>query len=126
MLGDKILIVEDNPTNLKLVRLLLDLEKYEVQVATNADETLEILANFHPQLILMDLQLPGKNGFDLMLDLKSDPKFKDVLFVALTAYAMKGDEERARFIGFDGYMTKPISVVDFPKQIAQFLNTTKN
>ncbi len=121
MAGEAILIVEDNPTNLKLAKLLLTVEGYEVQTAMDATEALKILATFRPRLILMDLQLPGKNGLDLTHELKSDPKFKDIFIVALTAYAMKGDDEKARAAGCDGYMTKPISVATFPKEIANYL-----
>jgi len=118
----KILIVEDNPTNLKLEQLLLTIEGYEVHTAIDAEAAVKVLENLHPQLILMDLQLPGKNGFDLTRELKSDPKFKDICIVALTAYAMKGDEEKAKSAGCDGYMTKPISVATFPSEIAQYLS----
>ena len=121
MAGEAILIVEDNPTNLKLAKLLLTGEGYEVRTAINAEEALKVLTSFHPQLILMDLQLPGKNGLDLTRELKSNPKFKDICIVALTAYAMKGDEEKAKAAGCDGYMTKPISVATFPIEIAQYL-----
>lgn len=125
MAGESILIVEDNPTNLKLEKLLLTIEGYEVRVAINAEEALNVLASFCPQLILMDLQLPGKNGLDLTRELKANPKFKDIVIVALTAYAMKGDEEKAKAAGCDGYMTKPISVATFPNEIAQYLQRAK-
>ncbi len=121
MTAEAILIVEDNPTNLKLAKLLLTGEGYEVRTAINADEALKVLVSFHPQLILMDLQLPGKNGLDLTRELKADPKYKDICIVALTAYAMKGDDEKAKVVGCDGYMTKPISVATFPNEIAQYL-----
>lgn len=121
MANETILIIEDNPTNLKLANLLLTIEGYQVKTATNAEEALKVLATFHPKLILMDLQLPGKNGFDLTVELKSSPKFQDVIIVALTAYAMKGDKEKAKLAGCDGYMTKPISVATFPFEINQFL-----
>jgi two-component system, cell cycle response regulator DivK len=122
MAGETILIVEDNPTNLKLSKLLLTIEGYEVRTAINAEEAIKVLTTFHPRLILMDLQLPGKNGLELTRELKSDPKFKDILIVALTAYAMKGDEEKATAAGCDGYMTKPVSAVTFPIEIAQYLS----
>ena len=121
MANEAILIIEDNPTNLKLSKLLLNIEKYEVRTATDAKEALNILADFHPKLILMDLQLPGKNGLDLTRELKSNPNFKDIIIIALTAYAMKGDEEKAKLAGCDGYMTKPISVATFPLEIANYL-----
>lgn len=121
MAGEKILIVEDNPINQKLAKLLLKVEGYEVETADDANDALKVLETFHPILILMDIQLPGKNGLELTRELKSDPKFKDILIVALTAYAMKGDEEKALLAGCDGYMTKPISAISFPNDIAEYL-----
>jgi len=121
MVGEIILIVEDNPINLKLAKVLLSAEGYEVHVAINAAEALQVLTSCHPALILMDLQLPGKNGLDLTRELKSDPNCKDIVIVARTAYAMKGDEAKAKAAGCDGYMTKPISVATFPGQIADYI-----
>ena len=121
MAGQAILIVEDNPINLKLAKIILLAEKYDVRTATDADEALKVLAAFHPRLILMDLQLPGKNGLDFTRELKSDPRLKDIIIIALTAYAMKGDEEKAKAAGCDGYMTKPISAATFPLEIAKYL-----
>ncbi len=121
MPGEEILIIEDNPTNLKLVKLLLTVEGYEIRTAVDAEEALKVLETFHPQLILMDLQLPVKSGFELTREIKSNPKLKDIYIVALTAYAMKGDEEKAKAAGCNGYMTKPISVATFPDDIAQYL-----
>ncbi len=121
MPGEAILIVEDNPINLKLAKLLLTLEGYEVRSAMDAEEAIKVLATFHPRLILMDLQLPGKNGLDLTRELKSDSKTHDIFIIALTAYAMKGDKEKAKAAGCDGYMTKPISAATFPGMIADYL-----
>lgn len=120
-MGEKILIIEDNITNLKLVRLLLKIEGYEIFTASDASEALHILQTVHPKLILMDLQLPGKNGLDLTKEIKADPKLKDIVIIALTAYAMKGDEEKAKLAGCDEYMTKPISVDNFPAVIAEYM-----
>ena len=123
MAGEAILIVEDNPINLKLAKLLLSIENYDVRTAADAESAYHVLEAFHPRLILMDLQLPGKNGLALTRELKSNPKFKDITIVALTAYAMKGDEEKAKAAGCDGYMTKPISAATFPFEIAKYLLT---
>lgn len=120
MTSQPILIVDDNPINLKLAKLLLTGEGYEVRTAVNSDDVLKVLESFQPRLILMDLQLPGKNGLELTKELKSDPKYQDIIIVALTAYAMKGDEEKAKAAGCDGYMTKPISVLNFPIEIAKY------
>jgi two-component system cell cycle response regulator DivK len=121
MAHEIILIVEDNPTNLKLAKLILNVEGYQVYSAIDANEAAEYLKTSVPDLILMDLQLPGKNGLDFTQELKSNSKYKDIIIIALTAYAMKGDAEKARAAGCDGFITKPISVVDFPVQIAKFL-----
>jgi CheY-like chemotaxis protein len=121
MAGERILIVDDNPANLKLARVLLVGEGYEVCVAADAEEALAVLPGFHPQLILMDLQLPGMDGLTFTRRLKADPATRDIAIVALTAYAMKGDEERARAAGCDGYVAKPISTRSLPRVIAGLL-----
>ncbi len=121
MTGEPILIVEDNLVNLKLVKILLTAEGYDIRTAINAEEALVILETFSPKLILMDLQLPGKNGLELTRELKSKLKFQNILIIALTAYAMKGDDHKAKAAGCDGYMTKPISITTFPKEIADYL-----
>jgi CheY-like chemotaxis protein len=119
--GEPILIVDDNPTNLKLARVVLAAEGYEVRVAVDAEEALAMLDGFHPRLILMDLQLPGMDGLTLTRLLKGDPATSDVAILALTAYAMKGDEEKARQAGCDGYITKPIDTRGLPAVIAGVL-----
>jgi len=119
--GEPILIVDDNPTNLKLARVVLAGEGYEVRVAVDAEEAMAMLGGFHPRLILMDLQLPGMDGLTLTRLLKGDPATSDVTILALTAYAMKGDEEKARQAGCDGYITKPIDTRALPAVIAGIL-----
>jgi len=121
MAGEKLLIVDDNAANLKLLRLLLSAEGYEVRAALDAREALLCLQEYHPQLILMDLQMPGVDGFALTRQLKADPATRDVLVVAVTAYAMKGDEERAREAGCDDYVTKPIDTRELPARLARHL-----
>ena len=108
MAGEALLIVDDNPTNLKLARVLLSGEGYEVRTANDAEEALQMLPTFRPRLILMDIQLPGIDGLELTRRLKQDPERRDIVIIALTAYAMKGDEEKAFAAGCDGYVTKPI------------------
>ena len=122
MAGEPILIIEDNPSNLKLVKTLLKVEGYEVQTATNAEEAIQLLNTFQPQLILMDLQLPGMDGLELTQRLKSDPQFREIIIVALTAYAMTRDREKAIASGCDGFMTKPIDINTFPDEIIQYLS----
>jgi CheY-like chemotaxis protein len=103
-----ILIVDDNATNLKLARVLLTHAGYHVQTASNAEEAMSVLDAFEPALILMDIQLPGMDGLELTRRLKRDPKRRQIVILALSAYAMKGDEEKALAAGCDGYVTKPI------------------
>lgn len=116
-----ILIVDDNATNLKLVKVVLTAEGYRVRTANDAEEALRVLESFAPQLILMDIQLPGIDGLELTRRLKSDPNKKGILVVALTAYAMKGDEEKALAAGCDGYLTKPIDPETLPGILASYL-----
>ncbi len=121
MAGEPILIVDDNAMNLKLTQVLLSSLGYTVRTATNAEEALAALATFRPQLILMDLQLPGIDGLELTRRLKADPATRDICIVALTAYAMKGDEQRAHAAGCDGYITKPIDTRALPGVVAGYL-----
>jgi CheY-like chemotaxis protein len=103
------------------MRVLLSMEGYDVRVATDAAEAIAVLATFQPGLILMDLQLPGMDGLELTKRLKSDAATKDMRIVAVTAYAMKGDEEKALAIGCDGYLTKPIDTRTLPAVVAGYL-----
>ena len=119
--SSRILIVDDNPTNLKLVRVLLMAEGHTVATAQDADEALAQIAAFQPRLILMDIQLPGMDGLTLTRRLKADPATRGTIVVAVTAYAMKGDDARALAAGCDGYITKPIDTRTMPGVIARFL-----
>jgi CheY-like chemotaxis protein len=116
-----ILIVDDNPSNTKLMAFILSTRGYDVRTAASADEAIATLADFHPRLILMDIQLPGMDGLTLTRKLKADPATRDISIIAATAYAMKGDEERAREAGCDGYVTKPIDTRQLPIDIERFL-----
>jgi CheY-like chemotaxis protein len=120
--GDRILIVDDNVLNLKLMRVMLQGEGYAVRTATDADEALAAVEEFSPRLILMDIQLPGMDGLTLTRRLKADPARRHTRIVALTAYAMKGDEARALEAGCDGYVAKPIDTRAFPALIATYLS----
>lgn len=119
MAAERILVVDDNPINLKLIAFLLRGEGYDIRTAGDAEEAIGVLREFEPRLILMDLQLPGMSGLDLTRRLKSDPATTGIVIVALTAFAMKGDEQRAREAGCDGYITKPIDVGTFPALVAR-------
>lgn len=121
MSGEPILIVDDNPANLKLARILLVGEGYDVRTAADAEEALVLLSTWHPRLILMDLQLPGMDGLELTRRLKADPSTQGIAILALTAFAMKGDEEKARAAGCDGYISKPVDTRALPGQVAGYL-----
>jgi CheY-like chemotaxis protein len=119
--GEPILIVDDNPMNMKLVRILLTTEGYEVRTAVDADEALNVLKEFHPRVILMDIQLPGIDGLELTRRLKSDPSTQDITILALTAYVMKGDKEKILAAGCDGYIPKPIDTRTLAQLVAEYL-----
>jgi CheY-like chemotaxis protein len=121
--GEAILVVDDNAANLKLARVLLQSEGYEVRTAPDAEGALQLLQSFTPRLILMDIQLPGMDGLELTRRLKADSATKDIVILALTAYAMKGDEEKARAAGCDGYVAKPIDIDSLPRVIAEHLRS---
>jgi CheY-like chemotaxis protein len=121
MAPEPLLVVDDNPTNLKLLRVLLEMEGYEVKTAVTGEEALTLLRSFQPRLILMDLQLPGMNGLALTRLIKADLKTKNTLVIALTAYAMKGDDQKAFEAGCDGYIAKPIDTRTLPGVLAQYL-----
>lgn len=120
-----ILIVEDNPLNLKLVKAVLELEGYQIWTATQAKEAFSVLEQLIPALILMDIQLPGVSGLDIIQQLRKDSRYRDIRIIAITAYAMKGDREKMLLAGCDGYISKPIDVVSFPDTIASFLSQKK-
>jgi CheY-like chemotaxis protein len=118
---DTLLIVDDNPTNLKLARVVMEDAGYDVHVAVDATTALEKLGTMKPRLILMDIALPDMNGLELTRQLKHDPRYKDILIVALTAYAMKDDRAKALAAGFDEYVTKPINVEGLQQTVAKLL-----
>ncbi|HEU5219847.1 MAG TPA: response regulator [Gemmatimonadales bacterium] len=116
----RILIVEDNPDNMKLFRALLTLKGHQVTALPSGEGLLEALAEGQPDLVLMDIQLPGRDGFALLSEIRASP-FARVRVVALTAHAMSGDREKAREAGFDEYITKPIDIATFPDLVARAL-----
>ena len=121
MTPEPILIVDDNPQNLKLAKVILTAEGYEVKTAIDAEDALRILESFRPRLILMDLQLPRMDGLELTRRLKADPARREIIIIALTAYAMKGDDEKAFAAGCDGYISKPIDIDALPRVVAEHL-----
>jgi CheY-like chemotaxis protein len=120
--GEPILIVDDNVQNLKLARVILANEGYDVRTAADAEEALALLRASRPHLILMDLQLPGMDGLQLTRQLKADRATRDIRIIALTAYAMKGDEEKAFAAGCDGYVSKPIDTERLPEIVRSHLS----
>ena len=121
MEGKSILIVDDNAQNLKLARVVLANEGFDVHTASNAEDALQLLRTVTPRLILMDIQLPGMDGLELTRRLKADPATRAIRVIALTAYAMKGDDEKAFAAGCDGYITKPIDVERLPVVVSSYL-----
>ena len=116
-----ILVVEDNEPNLKLLRDVLEYAGYDVRVARTAEDGITLAVKEPPDLVLMDLQLPGIDGMEALRRLRESPRTADIPVVAVTAQAMKQDRERALEAGFDGYVEKPISVRAFPDQVRRFL-----
>lgn len=121
MAGERILIVDDNATNLKLVAYLMKANGYTVETALDAEAAIEAIRHSHPDVILMDIQLPGIDGLELTRRLKADPATRDIVIVAVTAYAMKGDQAKAQAAGCDDYITKPIDTRTLPETIARHL-----
>lgn len=118
-----ILVVEDNPINMKLVVLLLETASHKVLSATSAEAGLNIAREQQPDLILMDIQLAGMDGLEATAILKLDPETSSIPVIALTALAMKGDEERIMAAGCDGYIAKPINYKEFLATVARRLNS---
>lgn len=117
----KILIIEDNLMNMRLAQLLLETAGHEVLQAVNALDGLEIARGQSPEMILMDIQLPGMDGLTATQLLKEDANTNQIKVIALTAFAMKGDEEKMRAAGCDGYIAKPIRYKEFLETIESLL-----
>jgi CheY-like chemotaxis protein len=120
-MSTKILVVDDNPTNLKLASDVLAFEGHDILKAADAEEAQIVLADTLPDLILMDIALPGMDGLTLTRKLKADIRTRHIRIVALTAFAMKGDDQKAFEAGCDGYITKPIDTRKLPEQVAELL-----
>jgi two-component system cell cycle response regulator DivK len=121
MSDNRILVVEDNPKNLKLMRDVLTYAGYEVIEATSGEDGVRMAGEASPDLVLMDLQLPGIDGAEALRRIRSSEVNPDVPVVAVTAFAMNEDRERAFEAGFTGYVEKPISVRGLPQQVRDFL-----
>jgi CheY-like chemotaxis protein len=117
----RILIVDDNPVNLKLASSVLECADYSISEAGDAVQALEVIRQTPPDLILMDIALPGMDGLTLTRQLKADPTTRHIRVIALTAFAMKGDDQKAKEAGCDGYITKPINTRKLSEQVAKIL-----
>lgn len=124
-MAPRVLVVEDNPVNLELVAALLESEGCGVILAETADVSLRLAATERPDLIVMDIQLPGMSGHDATRRLKADAATAGIPVVALTAHAMRGEEARAREAGFDAFLTKPIDTQAFRETLRRFLGNVR-
>ena len=123
MTARRVLIVDDNAMNVDLVSYVLSADGVQVESALDANQAAARIAAQPPDLILMDIQLPGVDGLELTRRLKADPATRHIVILALTAYAMKGDEARMRAAGCDGYIAKPIDVATFASQVRAWLES---
>ena len=121
MSGRRILVVEDNTKNLKLVRDVLQFAGFEIIEATTGEDGVELMATEHPDLVLMDLQLPGIDGAEALRQIREMPDVGQVPVLAVTAFVMDEDRRRATQAGFDGYVEKPISVRGLTDQVRALL-----
>ncbi len=120
-MSNKILVVEDNEMNMQLFEYLLEESGFEIVKATTGEEALKLATESKPDLILMDIHLPGMDGLSVVRELKGKGDMDDVPILALTAHAMRGDKDRFLQAGCDGYISKPIDVKTFIPSIQQFL-----
>ncbi|HWV96377.1 MAG TPA: response regulator [Xanthobacteraceae bacterium] len=116
-----VLIVEDNELNMKLFRDLLEAHGYQTAGTSNGYEAIDLVRKSRPDLILMDIQLPQVSGLEVTRWIKDDPELRTIPVVAVTAFAMKGDEERIREGGCEAYLSKPISVGKFIETVRRFI-----
>lgn len=117
----RVLVVDDNALNVELVMFVLSDDGITVAAATDAADALQQIPQFRPELILMDIQMPGVDGLELTRRLKADPATRHIVIVAFTAYAMKGDEAKLLAGGCDGYLSKPIDVASFAAKVRHFI-----
>ncbi len=122
MAGKTIVMVEDNPDNRKIYTVLLEHFGFHVVEAPDAETGIELVAERHPDLVLMDISLPRMDGFEATSLLKHDPRTSDIPVVALTAHAFDEDRQRAREIGFDGYLVKPVEPRRVLEEVRRFLD----
>ncbi|MCQ8185543.1 response regulator [Parvularcula maris] len=117
-----ILVVEDNELNMKLFHDLLEVQGYRIVQTGRGTEAYQLVKDERPDLIIMDIQLPEKSGLEVTKELKADPEIRDIPVIAVTAFAMRDDEERIRAAGCDDYLAKPISVTEFLEKVKRVLS----
>jgi len=120
-MNERILIVEDNSQNMRLIEMTLRAKGYALLKASDGEEALDVAVRERPDLIIMDIELPKMSGLEVTTKLRSTAVFSHVPIVAITAYAMKGDKEKAIEAGCDAYLSKPINTRELPEVIAQML-----
>lgn len=120
-----ILVIEDNEMNMKLMRAVLQLSPYRMVEAVDAETGLDLARKEQPDLVFMDIQLPGMDGFEATRIIKSDQELKNIPVIAMTGFAMDGDKETARKIGFDAYIVKPFKVAAILEMIDGFLGNSR-
>jgi two-component system cell cycle response regulator DivK len=120
--GKTVLVVEDNELNMKLFHDLLEAHGYQILQTKDGMEALKLAREHHPDLILMDIQLPEVSGLEVTKWIKEDDNLRSIPVIAVTAFAMKGDEEKIREGGCEAYIAKPISVTNFLQTVERFLN----
>ena len=117
----RILIADDNAASRELLKEVLEMSGYEVIEATNGVEAVDGVRESAPDLVLVDIQMPLLDGYGVLRELRADPRYAHLRVVALTAFAMQGDRERAQTAGFDGYITKPIEIAALRQEVRKFL-----
>lgn len=123
MAGPRILVVDDTPLNVDLARIVLEADGFVVDEASSVDAAWAQLRSSRPDIVLVDIQLPGTDGLSLVRAIKASPGLSDLPVIAFTAFAMQGDEQRFRAAGCDGYIAKPIDVHSFAATVRQYLDT---
>ena len=118
----KIVVVDDNAASRELIREVLDSPDHRIMEAADGREALNVIFASDPDLVLLDIQLPGLDGYSLVRRLRQDPRFTRLKVLAITAFAMQGDREKALAVGFDGYITKPISTYSLEEQVHELLH----
>ena len=122
----RVLVVDDNVLNVELVKFVVGTEACLIESAPNAAQALLRIESFQPDLILMDIQMPGMNGLELTRRIKADAATRHIVVLAFTAYAMKGDEDRMRDAGCDGYISKPIDVETFAGEVLAYISAGRH